>query len=37
MQEYYAKAKEKYSDKEQDMEMSMLENMIRELEEGGWF
>lgn len=37
MKEYYEKAKEKYSDKEQDMEMSMLENMIRELEEGGWF
>lgn len=37
MKEYYEKAKEKYSDKQQDMEMDMLDNMMKDLEEGGWF
>ncbi|MBD5450228.1 MAG: protein kinase [Lachnospiraceae bacterium] len=34
---YYGKAKELYSGKEQDMEMDMLDNMIQDLEDGGWF
>lgn len=37
MKAYYETACEKYSGREQDMEMSMLDNMIRELEDGGWF
>jgi serine/threonine-protein kinase len=36
MQEYYNKAKELYSEKEQDMEMDMLDNMMQELRDGGW-
>ena len=34
---YYGKAKEKYSGKEQDMEMDMLDIMMQELKDGGWF
>ncbi len=37
MREYYEIAKEKYSGKEQDMEMEMLERMMQELQDGGWF
>ena len=33
---YYEQAKELYDDKAQDMEMQMLDNMIRELQDGGW-
>lgn len=36
MSVYYGKAKELYSGKEQDMEMDMLDRMMRELEDGGW-
>lgn len=37
MQIYYEKAKEMYSEKEQDMEMDMLDRMMQELrEEGGY-
>lgn len=36
MQIYYEKAKEKYSDKEQDAEMDMLDIMMQEIREGGW-
>lgn len=36
MYEYYEKAKEKYEGKEQNMEMDMLDTMIKELREGGW-
>lgn len=36
MQKYYEKAKEIYSEKEQDMEMEMLERMMQELRDGGW-
>lgn len=36
MQVYYEKAKEKYSGKEQDLEMDMLDNMMQELVVGGW-
>ena len=36
MQIYYEKAKEMYSEKEQDMEMDMLDRMMQELREGGW-
>lgn len=34
---YYEKAKEKYSGEEPDMEMDMLDNMMQELMDGGWF
>lgn len=34
---YYEKAKEMYSGEEQDMEMDMLDNMMQDLEDGGWF
>ncbi len=37
MREYYELAKDKYSGEEQDMEMDMLDNMMKELEDGGWF
>ncbi len=37
MQEYYEIAKEKYSGKELDAEMSMLDRMMQELKDGGWF
>ncbi|MCM1124573.1 MAG: protein kinase [Eubacterium sp.] len=37
MAAYYEKAKELYSGKEQDMEMEMLEQMMQDLEDGGWF
>ena len=33
---YYEQAKELYDDKAQDMEMQMLDNMIQELQDGGW-
>lgn len=33
---YYEQAKEKYSGKEQDTEMDMLEVMMQELRDGGW-
>jgi len=36
MQMYYEKAKAAYSEKEQDMEMDMLDEMMQELEDGGW-
>ena len=36
MQEYYEKALEKYSEKEQDAEMEMLGQMMQELIDGGW-
>lgn len=36
MQTYYEKAKEMYSEKEQDMEMDMLDRMMQELKDGGW-
>lgn len=36
MLKYYEKAKEIYSEKEQDMEMEMLERMMQELRDGGW-
>lgn len=36
MQIYYEQAEEKYSGKEQDMEMEMLERMMQELKDGGW-
>ena len=37
MSVYYERAKELYSGKEQDMEMDMLDNMMQDLEAGGWF
>lgn len=37
MRAYYEQAKEKYAGKEQDMEMDMLDNMMKELVDGGWF
>lgn len=37
MHTYYEKACELYQDNEQDMEMQMLENMMQELQDGGWF
>lgn len=37
MRDYYNLAKDKYSEEKQDMEMSMLDNMMQELEDGGWF
>ena len=37
MQEYYEMAKEKYSDKGLDAEMIMLDQMMQELKDGGWF
>ncbi len=33
---YYEKAKEKYSEEDQDMEMDMLDKMMQELKDGGW-
>ncbi len=33
---HYEKAKELYSGKEQDMEMDVLDQMIQDLEDGGW-
>lgn len=36
MQEYYDTAKEKYSGKEQDLEMDMLDVMMQEIIDGGW-
>lgn len=36
MYEYYEKAKELYAGQEQNMEMDMLDVMIRELQDGGW-
>ncbi len=36
MQTYYEQAIEKYSGKEQDMEMEMLAGMMQELKDGGW-
>lgn len=36
MQEYYNLAKEKYSGKEPDMEMDMLDIMMQEIIDGGW-
>ena len=37
MSVYYDNAKEKYSGKEHDMEMDMLDIMMQELKDGGWF
>lgn len=37
MREYYEKAKEKYDGQPDDMEMQMLDSMMQELEDGGWF
>lgn len=37
MQEYYTQAKDKYAANSQDAEMDMLERMMKELEDGGWF
>lgn len=38
MKQYYEKAKELYEQqKTEDLEMQMLENMIRDLQSGGWF
>lgn len=34
---YYEQAKEYYQEDMQDMEMNMLEQMIQELKDGGWF
>ncbi|MCM1044740.1 MAG: protein kinase [Candidatus Gastranaerophilales bacterium] len=36
MQLYYERALEKYSGKEQDLEMDMLDGMMQELKDGGW-
>lgn len=36
MQEYYEKATDMYSGKEQDMEMDMLGVMMQEIRDGGW-
>lgn len=36
VQTYFEKAKEMYTGKEQDLEMEMLEQMMKELEDGGW-
>lgn len=36
MRTYYERAVEMYSEKEQDMEMQMLENMMQEIRDGGW-
>ncbi len=33
---FYEKAKGKYPEEEQDMEMDMLDNMMQELKDGGW-
>ena len=37
MRKYYEKAKEKYDGQPDDMEMQMLDSMMQELEDGGWF
>lgn len=37
MQLYYEQAKERYSPKEQDPEMDMLDQMMQDLQAGGWF
>lgn len=37
MLSYYEQAKEYYQEDMQDMEMNMLEQMIQELKDGGWF
>lgn len=37
MREYYEKAKEKYDGQPDDMEMQMLDSMMQELRDGGWF
>lgn len=37
MLRYYEQAKEYYQEDMQDMEMNMLEQMIQELRDGGWF
>jgi len=37
MKAYYEKAVEMYSGKEQDMEMDMLDKMMQDLIDGGWF
>lgn len=37
MRVYYDKASELYPDNGQDMEMQMLDNMMQELKDGGWF
>lgn len=37
MFEYYEGAKERYDENTQDTEMQMLDSMIQELKDGGWF
>lgn len=37
MQRYYEQAKERYPSKEQDLEMDMLDQMMQDLQAGGWF
>lgn len=37
MRAYYEKAKDLYSGKEQDAEMDMLDGIMQDLEDGGWF
>ena len=37
MRDYYELAKEKYPEDGSDMEMEMLDRMMQELSEGGWF
>ena len=36
MKEYYDRAKELYSDQDQDQEMEMLDHMIQDLRDGNW-